>query len=101
MVIFFNEGTLLMKRLRHKLDLIIVDDYFCDNPPEDHNFNDLMIGLNQVATGTPIYFFSPLLSGKARKSVKVNHYYTCLAKGILALIIKENNLLTAVWQPKI
>ena len=91
MVIFFNEGTLLMKRLRHKLDLIIVDDYFYD----------LMIGLNQVATGTPIYFFSPLFSGKARKSVKANHYYTCLAEGILALIMKENNLLSTIWQPKI
>ncbi len=88
-VLFFRNGTSMLKHLQHQPDLIIVDDYFCEEPPEDHNFADVKIGLGIMASHIPTFFFSPKFSGKARKSLKMKHYYSSLDSSMLEFLNKR------------
>lgn len=93
-VLFFKDGTALLKHTKNNPDIIVVDDYFCNEPPKNHSFSDLQIGLSLRCAYTPTFFFSPRFSGKARKSSKYPHYYSCLDEDMLNFLNKKMYLLT-------
>ncbi len=75
-MLFFKSGKSLLGHLKHTPSMIIVDEYFCENCPENHDFNDIKVGLGLLASHITTFFFSPSYTGRIHKSVRMNHFYS-------------------------